>query len=246
MRTSIPASPTEIVSNDGNWRITTRRRRRTERGRRGAVWLAVHVRQGHAGHDRPVGLYVVAFVLFVSAYTMVDSNLSRLTFGAVSDFAMAEALPIFDHPERIPPPGDRRERSAGVSRRRNALAPARDRSRRSRLLHLNRLRRPGVGERRDRLDADRFRWRDDRRRGFRLLRRPRRRRPDAAGRNRLRDPTADPHHRLYGLHQRGTRTSPTPSSASASRSSPCLLGLSGARCCRSGRWTTSKRRKPPG
>ncbi|RQG94596.1 ABC transporter permease [Natrarchaeobius chitinivorans] len=52
------------------------------------------------------GLYVVAFVLLVSAYTLIDSNLSRLTFGAVSDFAAAEALPIFEHPERIPPPGE--------------------------------------------------------------------------------------------------------------------------------------------
>ncbi|RQH00772.1 ABC transporter permease [Natrarchaeobius oligotrophus] len=52
------------------------------------------------------GLYVVAVVLFISAYTLIDSNLSRLTFGAVSDFAAAEALPLFEHPERIPPPGE--------------------------------------------------------------------------------------------------------------------------------------------
>ncbi|ELY90650.1 ABC transporter integral membrane protein [Natrialba hulunbeirensis JCM 10989] len=55
------------------------------------------------------GLYVVAIVLLISAYTMIDSNLSRLTFGAVSDFTFAEALPIFDHPERIPPPGQGEE-----------------------------------------------------------------------------------------------------------------------------------------
>ena len=52
------------------------------------------------------GLYVVAVVLAISAYTMVDSNLSRLTLGAMSDFTFAEALPIFDHPERLPPPGE--------------------------------------------------------------------------------------------------------------------------------------------
>ncbi|THE65690.1 ABC transporter permease [Salinadaptatus halalkaliphilus] len=52
------------------------------------------------------GLYIVAFVLVISAYTMVDSNLSRLTFGVLSDFTFAEAIPIFDHPERIPPPGE--------------------------------------------------------------------------------------------------------------------------------------------
>ena len=52
------------------------------------------------------GLYVVGFVLLISLYTLVDSNLSRITFGAMSDFTFAEALPIFDHPERIPPPGE--------------------------------------------------------------------------------------------------------------------------------------------
>ncbi|GAB3042290.1 ABC transporter permease [Natronobiforma cellulositropha] len=52
------------------------------------------------------GFYIVAFVFLVSAYTMVDSNLARLTFGAFEDFTFAEWLPIFDHPERIPPPGE--------------------------------------------------------------------------------------------------------------------------------------------
>ena len=52
------------------------------------------------------GLYIVAIVLAISAYTMIDSNLSRLTLGAMSDFTFAEALPIFEHPERIPGPGE--------------------------------------------------------------------------------------------------------------------------------------------
>ncbi|AFZ72649.1 ABC transporter permease [Natronobacterium gregoryi] len=52
------------------------------------------------------GLYVITFVLAITAYTLVDGNLSRLTFGNVSDFAMAETLPIFEHPERLPPPGE--------------------------------------------------------------------------------------------------------------------------------------------
>ncbi|EMA29337.1 ABC transporter permease [Halobiforma nitratireducens] len=52
------------------------------------------------------GLYVITFVLAITAYTLIDGNLSRLTFGNVSDFAMAEALPIFEHPERLPPPGE--------------------------------------------------------------------------------------------------------------------------------------------
>ncbi|APX97575.1 ABC transporter permease [Natronorubrum daqingense] len=55
------------------------------------------------------GLYIVVLVLLISAYTMIDSNLSRLTLGAVSDFTFAEMLPIFDHPERIPPPGQGEE-----------------------------------------------------------------------------------------------------------------------------------------
>ncbi len=52
------------------------------------------------------GLYVVAFVLFVAIYAAVDSNLSRLTFGQFSDYTFAKLLPIFDHPTRIPPPGE--------------------------------------------------------------------------------------------------------------------------------------------
>ncbi|ARS89770.1 ABC transporter permease [Natrarchaeobaculum aegyptiacum] len=52
------------------------------------------------------GMYVVAFVLLITLYTAVDSNLSRLTLGMVSDYAFAEALPIFDHPTQIPPPGE--------------------------------------------------------------------------------------------------------------------------------------------
>ncbi|SFC26367.1 peptide/nickel transport system permease protein [Halobiforma haloterrestris] len=52
------------------------------------------------------GLYVITIVLAITAYTLIDGNLSRLTFGAVSDFTMAETLPIFEHPERLPPPGE--------------------------------------------------------------------------------------------------------------------------------------------
>ncbi|MFC6719634.1 ABC transporter permease [Natrialbaceae archaeon GCM10025810] len=52
------------------------------------------------------GLYIVAVVLFVAVYALVDSNLSRLTFGVLSDYTFAELLPIFDHPTRIPPPGE--------------------------------------------------------------------------------------------------------------------------------------------
>ncbi|MFU8868226.1 ABC transporter permease [Natronococcus sp.] len=52
------------------------------------------------------GMYVIGFVLAITAYTLVDGNLSRLTFGAMSDFTFAEALPFFEHPERLPAPGE--------------------------------------------------------------------------------------------------------------------------------------------
>ncbi|ELY64289.1 ABC transporter permease [Natronococcus jeotgali] len=54
------------------------------------------------------GLYIVAVVLLVALYAFVDSNLSRLTLGAVSDYTFANAIPIFDHPTRIPDPGEGR------------------------------------------------------------------------------------------------------------------------------------------
>ena len=52
------------------------------------------------------GLYIITFVLLVGLYAMIDTNLSRVTFGAYDDFTFAEALPIFDHPERLPEPGE--------------------------------------------------------------------------------------------------------------------------------------------
>ncbi|WP_247003577.1 ABC transporter permease [Halosolutus gelatinilyticus] len=52
------------------------------------------------------GLIIVALVLLTATFVAVDSNLSRLTLGAMPDYAVAEALPIFDHPTRIPPPGE--------------------------------------------------------------------------------------------------------------------------------------------
>lgn len=50
------------------------------------------------------GLYVLALVLFVAFVTTVDTALSTVTFGRVEDFAIAEALPLIEHPERIPDP----------------------------------------------------------------------------------------------------------------------------------------------
>ncbi|QRV17139.1 ABC transporter permease [Haloterrigena salifodinae] len=52
------------------------------------------------------GLYIVSFVLFVAVYALIDSNLSLLTFGLLSDFTFARAIPIFDHPTHIPAPGE--------------------------------------------------------------------------------------------------------------------------------------------
>ncbi len=52
------------------------------------------------------GLYIVAIVLFVAVFTFVDSHLSLLTAGVLSNFTFAKLLPIFDHPTHIPPPGE--------------------------------------------------------------------------------------------------------------------------------------------
>ena len=46
-------------------------------------------------------------MLVVAAITAIDSNLERLTFGSVENFVLAEALPVFDHPNALPDPGER-------------------------------------------------------------------------------------------------------------------------------------------
>ena len=51
------------------------------------------------------GLYVIGFVLVVALITAIDSNLSRLTLGRVSDYALAQAAPMLDHPTSHPDPG---------------------------------------------------------------------------------------------------------------------------------------------
>ena len=53
-----------------------------------------------------IGFYIVAIVLFTATFAGVDSNLSTITFGRLSDYTAAQTLPIFDHPTRIPPPGE--------------------------------------------------------------------------------------------------------------------------------------------
>ncbi len=53
-----------------------------------------------------IGFYIVAIVLFTATFAGVDSNLSTITLGRVSDYTAAQALPIFDHPTQIPPPGE--------------------------------------------------------------------------------------------------------------------------------------------
>ena len=52
-----------------------------------------------------IGLYVIAIVLLVAFVTAIDSNLSRLTFGRVSDYALAQAAPMLSHPTSHPDPG---------------------------------------------------------------------------------------------------------------------------------------------
>jgi peptide/nickel transport system permease protein len=51
------------------------------------------------------GLYVIAFVLAVTFVTAIDTNLSRLTLGRVSDYALAQAAPMLEHPTSHPDPG---------------------------------------------------------------------------------------------------------------------------------------------
>lgn len=52
------------------------------------------------------GLYVIVVVTAIAVFSAVDANLSRLTFDSVSDYAIGEALPLLENPERIPPPGE--------------------------------------------------------------------------------------------------------------------------------------------
>ncbi|MDQ2050354.1 ABC transporter permease [Natronolimnohabitans sp. A-GB9] len=53
-----------------------------------------------------IGFYIVAIVLVIAAFAAVDSNLSRLTFGALSDYRAAQALPFFEHPTALPESGE--------------------------------------------------------------------------------------------------------------------------------------------
>ncbi|ELY50231.1 ABC transporter permease [Natronorubrum bangense] len=52
------------------------------------------------------GFYIVAAVLFIATFVAIDSNLSRLTFGTISDYTAAQTLPIFDHPTALPESGE--------------------------------------------------------------------------------------------------------------------------------------------
>jgi peptide/nickel transport system permease protein len=56
------------------------------------------------------GLYVIAIVFAVTFVTAIDTNLSRLTFGGFEDYALAEALPLLDHPTSHPDPGSTERR----------------------------------------------------------------------------------------------------------------------------------------
>ncbi len=51
------------------------------------------------------GLAVIALVLAVTVITAIDTHLSRLTFGALDDYMLAQAAPMLDHPTRHPDPG---------------------------------------------------------------------------------------------------------------------------------------------
>ena len=52
------------------------------------------------------GLVIVVFVVAVATFSMIDSNLHRLTFGSVERYYFAELIPGLENPEEIPPPGE--------------------------------------------------------------------------------------------------------------------------------------------
>ncbi|MDJ1433808.1 ABC transporter permease [Halostagnicola sp. A-GB9-2] len=53
-----------------------------------------------------IGLYIVVLVTFVAGFSWFDANLGTITFGYVSDYTLAQAAPLLEHPERLPPPTD--------------------------------------------------------------------------------------------------------------------------------------------
>ena len=56
------------------------------------------------------GMYVILLVIVVAIVTAIDSNLERLTFGAVEDFRLAEWTPGLSHPTSHPDPGETERR----------------------------------------------------------------------------------------------------------------------------------------
>ncbi|MFP8956559.1 ABC transporter permease [Natrialbaceae archaeon A-CW3] len=52
------------------------------------------------------GFYVITIATSVAIFSAVDANLSRLTFGAYTDYAIGEWLPLLENPETMPPPGE--------------------------------------------------------------------------------------------------------------------------------------------
>lgn len=73
--------------------------------RRPTGWRSVY-RQLKQDLTARISLYIVLVVLFVGAYTFIDSYLSYLTFGRLPNYWFAELIPIFDHPNALPPPGE--------------------------------------------------------------------------------------------------------------------------------------------
>lgn len=52
------------------------------------------------------GLYVILLMTVFAVFSALDANLARLTFGTYENYAIGQALPLLEHPERIPPPGE--------------------------------------------------------------------------------------------------------------------------------------------
>lgn len=68
-------------------------------------WRSVY-RQLMQDTTARISMYIVLIVLVIGSYTFIDSYLSYLTFGMADDYTFAEAIPIFDHPNALPAPGE--------------------------------------------------------------------------------------------------------------------------------------------
>ncbi|MGQ4557115.1 ABC transporter permease subunit [Halobellus sp. GM3] len=53
-----------------------------------------------------IGMYIIAVVVAVAAFSSIDAHLSTITGGMLENYAIGEALPVLQNPERLPAPGE--------------------------------------------------------------------------------------------------------------------------------------------